>query len=53
MKKFESFGWAEKAEWTGEFPGLGNGAISEPESGVGGKPKQVSSTEKETIKTYR
>ena len=38
-------------EWTGELAGLGNGAISEPESGVGGKPKHVSSTENDTIKT--
>lgn len=53
MKKFESFGWTGKLEWIGELPGLGKGAISEPESGVGGKPKHVSSTENIIIKTHR
>jgi len=37
-------------ECSGELHGLGNRAISEPESGVGGKPKHVSSTEKDVIK---
>lgn len=51
-KKFESFGWTGEEECTGEFPGLGNSAISEPESGVRGKPKHVSSTENDKIKKH-
>lgn len=44
-KKFESFGCTGEDERSGEFPGLENVAISDPESGVGGKLRNISSAE--------
>ena len=44
-KKFESFECTGEDERSGEFPGLENVAISDPESGVGGKLRNTSSAE--------